>query len=202
MPMVHDATTWPCAGWARTAACAISPTATSRNRVTAANVLASLGVAKGGRVHPGRAYSRPLHRSLGTLKHVSVFCPLFAAFGPEPIYQRLSRGDATVLVTTERLYRQKVAGLRSRLPHLQCCWRMSIQTWTQGLVAPHTAGCSLQHVCDPTHRSGGHGGVAFHQRDHWYAQGSRACTQRGADALYDGQIRAGLPPGRCLLVHC
>ena len=28
-----------------------------------ANVLASLGVAKGERVHPGRAYSRPLHRS-------------------------------------------------------------------------------------------------------------------------------------------
>ena len=35
MPMVHDATTWPCAGWARTAAYAISPTATSRNRVIA-----------------------------------------------------------------------------------------------------------------------------------------------------------------------
>ena len=48
--------------------------------------------------------------ALGTLKHVSVFCPLFAAFGPEPIYQRLSRGGATVLVTTERCIGRKSPG--------------------------------------------------------------------------------------------
>ena len=81
-----------------------------------ANVLASLGVAKGERVFTLAGRIPALYiAALGTLKHVSVFCPLFAAFGPEPIYQRLSRGDATVLVTTERLYRQKVAGLRPRL---------------------------------------------------------------------------------------
>ena len=85
-----------------------------------ANVLTSLGVGKGDRVFTlaGRIPALYL-AALGTLKHASVFCPLFAAFGPEPIYQRLSRGDATVLVTTERLYTQKVAGLRPRLPHLQ-----------------------------------------------------------------------------------
>jgi acetyl-CoA synthetase len=85
-----------------------------------ANVLASLGVSKGDRVFAlaGRIPSLYI-AALGTLKHVSVFCPLFAAFGPEPIYQRLHRGDATVLVTTERLYRQKIAGLRQRLPQLQ-----------------------------------------------------------------------------------
>jgi acetyl-CoA synthetase len=85
-----------------------------------ANVLASLGVGKGDRVFALAGRIPALYiAALGTLKHVSVFCPLFAAFGPEPIYQRLSRGDATVLVTTERLYTQKVAGLRARLPHLQ-----------------------------------------------------------------------------------
>ena len=57
--------------------------------------------------------------ALGTLKNVSVFCPLFSAFGPEPIFQRLSRGDAKVLVTTTRLYQKKVAALRERLPQLQ-----------------------------------------------------------------------------------
>jgi acetyl-CoA synthetase len=85
-----------------------------------ANVLTSLGVGKGDRVFALAGRIPALYiAALGTLKHVSVFCPLFAAFGPEPIYQRLSRGDATVLVTTERLYTQKVAGLRARLPHLQ-----------------------------------------------------------------------------------
>ena len=85
-----------------------------------ANVLASLGVGKGDRVFALAGRIPALYiAALGTLKHTSVFCPLFAAFGPEPIYQRLSRGDATVLVTTERLYTQKVAGLRPRLPHLR-----------------------------------------------------------------------------------
>jgi acetyl-CoA synthetase len=85
-----------------------------------ANVLASLGVSKGDRVFALAGRIPALYiAALGTLKHGSVFCPLFAAFGPEPIYQRLSRGDATVLVTTERLYAQKVARLRPRLPHLQ-----------------------------------------------------------------------------------
>jgi acetyl-CoA synthetase len=57
--------------------------------------------------------------ALGTLKHGSVFCPLFSAFGPEPIEQRLRLGDARVLVTTTALYRRKVADLRERLPGLE-----------------------------------------------------------------------------------
>lgn len=57
--------------------------------------------------------------ALGTFKNNSVFCPLFSAFGPEPIYQRLSRGDAKILVTTERFYRQKVSQLRQTLPNLK-----------------------------------------------------------------------------------
>jgi acetyl-CoA synthetase len=47
-----------------------------------------------------------------------VFCPLFSAFGPEPIRQRLARGGGRVLVTTEALYRRKVEGLRPALPDL------------------------------------------------------------------------------------
>ena len=57
--------------------------------------------------------------ALGTLKNVSVFCPLFSAFGPEPIRQRLERGDARILVTTERQYEKKVAGLLELLPELK-----------------------------------------------------------------------------------
>ncbi|NLI80793.1 MAG: acetate--CoA ligase [Deltaproteobacteria bacterium] len=85
-----------------------------------ANALRELGVAKGKRVFVLTGRIPPLYiTALGTLKHLSVFCPLFSAFGPEPIYQRLARGDAKVLVTTEPLYGQKVAGLRTRLPGLK-----------------------------------------------------------------------------------
>ena len=85
-----------------------------------ANVLRQLGVAKGERVFTLAGRIPALYiAALGTLKHASVFCPLFAAFGPEPVLQRMQRGDATVLVTTTRLYEQKVASLRARLPQLQ-----------------------------------------------------------------------------------
>ncbi len=85
-----------------------------------ANVLKGLGVAKGDRVFAllGRIPELYL-AALGTLKNISVFCPLFSQFGPEPVFQRLSRGDAKVLVTTTALYEKKVATLRQRLPALK-----------------------------------------------------------------------------------
>jgi len=85
-----------------------------------ANVLRGLGVEKGDRVFALAGRIPELYfAALGTLKNVSVFCPLFSAFGPEPICQRLTRGDAKVLVTTERLYKTKIAALRERLPALR-----------------------------------------------------------------------------------
>lgn len=57
--------------------------------------------------------------ALGTMKNTSVFCPLFSAFGPEPIQQRLQKGDGRLLVTTKRLYKRKVAGIRANLPKLE-----------------------------------------------------------------------------------
>jgi acetyl-CoA synthetase len=56
---------------------------------------------------------------LGSLKHANVVCPLFSAFGPEPIRQRLERGDGRVLVTTRPLYLKKVAASRAELPLLE-----------------------------------------------------------------------------------
>jgi acetyl-CoA synthetase len=44
---------------------------------------------------------------------------MFSVFGPEPVYQRLSRGDARVLVTTSALFEKKVKPLLERLPLLQ-----------------------------------------------------------------------------------
>jgi acetyl-CoA synthetase len=85
-----------------------------------ANVLRELGVARGERVFTLAGRIPELYvTALGTLKNGSVFCPLFSAFGPEPIRQRLSRGGGKVLVTTESLYKLKVAPLRESLPELE-----------------------------------------------------------------------------------
>jgi acetyl-CoA synthetase len=85
-----------------------------------AHVLADLGVARGERVFLLAGRVPELYvAALGTLAHGAVVCPLFAAFGPEPLHQRLERGDGAVLVTTTALYRRKVAALRPTLPHLR-----------------------------------------------------------------------------------
>ncbi|MCC6393569.1 MAG: acetate--CoA ligase [Bryobacterales bacterium] len=85
-----------------------------------ANVLRRLGVNKEGRVFMLAGRIPALYvAALGTLKNASVFCPLFSAFGPEPVRQRLHRGNAKVLVTTERLYQRTVKSLLADLPELQ-----------------------------------------------------------------------------------
>jgi acetyl-CoA synthetase len=57
--------------------------------------------------------------ALGTLKYKAVYCPLFSIYGPEPIYQRLSKGKVRILVTTEELFQKKVVGLINRLDDLK-----------------------------------------------------------------------------------
>ncbi len=57
--------------------------------------------------------------ALGTLKNRGVFAPLFSAFGPEPIQARIELGAGKALVTTEALYRRKVAPIRAKLPTLK-----------------------------------------------------------------------------------
>jgi acetyl-CoA synthetase len=91
----------------------------SRETNRFANLLRRIGVEAGERVFvlSGRVPELYL-TALGTLKSKNVFCPLFSAFGPEPIFQRLSRGDARVLVTDRRCYEKKIRPIRERLPSL------------------------------------------------------------------------------------
>ena len=92
-----------------------------------ANVLLTLGVGREDRVFVLSNRIPPVYvAALGTLKNGSVFCPLFSAFGPEPIAQRLNRGDGKVLVTTEKLYQQKIAPQRDKLPKLQTILLMDV----------------------------------------------------------------------------
>ena len=85
-----------------------------------ANVLQSLGVTKGDRIYALAGRIPELYiAALGTLKHRAVFCPLFSAFGPEPIRARMTIGQAKVLVTTESLYQRKVKAIRNSMPFLE-----------------------------------------------------------------------------------
>jgi acetyl-CoA synthetase len=92
--------------------------ARSTNRFT--NVLRRLGVGKGDRLFLLAGRMPELYVSaLGALKNGTVVSPLFSAFGPEPIRTRLGLGQGRVLVTTESLFRRKVAGILGSLPHLE-----------------------------------------------------------------------------------
>jgi acetyl-CoA synthetase len=84
-----------------------------------ANLLARLGVAPGERVFTLAGRIPALYvAALGALRQRAVFCPMFSAFGPEPVQQRLALGDGRVLVTTPALYARKVAPIRARVPGL------------------------------------------------------------------------------------
>ncbi|HQR70375.1 MAG TPA: acetate--CoA ligase [Burkholderiaceae bacterium] len=85
-----------------------------------ASLLARLGVQRGERVASLMGRVPQLYATvLGTLAAGAVYCPLFSAFGPEPVKARLLLGAARVLVTTDLLYRRKVAPIRGELPDLR-----------------------------------------------------------------------------------
>ncbi|HUO36842.1 MAG TPA: AMP-binding protein, partial [Mycobacterium sp.] len=79
-------------------------------------VLRALGINKGDRVFTLMGRSPELYITiLGALRNGSVVCPLFSAFGPEPIATRIELGEADVLVTTAAIYQRKIAQIRDRL---------------------------------------------------------------------------------------
>ena len=83
------------------------------------NLLQSLGVARGECVATLLGRSPELFSVvLGTVRSGRVCSSLFFAFGPEPLKTRLQLGRARVLVTSEELYRRKVAPIRAALPDL------------------------------------------------------------------------------------
>jgi acetyl-CoA synthetase len=85
-----------------------------------ADLLRKLGLSKGDRVYSLLGRRPELYvAAMGTLKAGGVFCPLFSAFGPEPIKARMEIGEAAALITTEASYRKKVAAWRSELASLR-----------------------------------------------------------------------------------
>lgn len=85
-----------------------------------ANVLQKLNIQKGEAVFTLLGRTPELYfTALGSLKYTALFCPLFSVFGPEPVFQRLSKGAATVLVTTTTFYEKKIKHQLSQLPTLK-----------------------------------------------------------------------------------
>jgi acetyl-CoA synthetase len=85
-----------------------------------ANVLGQLGIGRGERVATLMGREPALYAAvLGTLEAGAVYCPLFSAFGPEPVRSRLELGSVRALVTTDLLYKRKVAPVRAQLPRLE-----------------------------------------------------------------------------------
>lgn len=114
-----------------------------------ANVLAGLGVTKGDRVFvlAGRIPELYL-TALGTLKNRSVFCPLFSAFGPEPIRSRLTIATPKVLVTTESLYHKKIAPMRESLPFLEHVLLVGDDHRPTNVPGAHDFGRLMESVSD------------------------------------------------------
>jgi acetyl-CoA synthetase len=85
-----------------------------------ANVLTALGVESGDLVFGLSGRCPELYVAiLGALKARCGVAPLFSAFGPEPVRQRMKAGRGRLLVTTAAAYRQKVLPVRDDLPDLE-----------------------------------------------------------------------------------
>ena len=85
-----------------------------------ANVLRANGLGRGDRLFAVMGRVPDLYPvALGTMKAGLVFTPLFAAFGPEPIRSRMEIAAATALVTTETIYRRKIADWRHEILSLK-----------------------------------------------------------------------------------
>ncbi|MHA6262340.1 acetate--CoA ligase [Arenibacterium sp. CAU 1754] len=85
-----------------------------------AGVLAQHGIGKGDRVFSMMGRTPDVYfAALGTLRAGAVFTPLFSAFGPEPVRMRMEIGAASALITTETIYRRKIASWRSEIPSLK-----------------------------------------------------------------------------------
>ena len=84
-----------------------------------ANAFRGVGIVKGDRVFFLSDRIPELYFGVfGALKLGAIAAPLFSAFGPEPIRERVARADGKAIVTTPKLL-PKVDAIRDRLPSLE-----------------------------------------------------------------------------------
>ena len=84
------------------------------------NVLRRLDIGKGDTMFVAAGRIPALYYGiLGALRNGTVVSPMFSAFGPEPIATRVRIGKGTVMLTTDKLYRRKIAKVRDSMPTLR-----------------------------------------------------------------------------------
>ena len=89
-----------------------------------ANVLRGIGVAKADRVFLFADRIPELYFAIfGILKTGAIAAPLFSAFGPEPVAERVRRADGIGIITTPRLL-PKIEAMRASCPSIK--WVMVI----------------------------------------------------------------------------
>ncbi|WP_051027777.1 acetate--CoA ligase [Nocardia higoensis] len=85
-----------------------------------ADVLNGLGIGRGTRVCVLLGRCPDLYAVyLGVWKSGAVVVPLFPAFGPEPVRERITIAAAEVLVTSSALYRRRIVPIRDALTSLR-----------------------------------------------------------------------------------
>ena len=141
------------------------------------NALAGLGIKRGAVVASFMGRLPELYiTALGAMKSGCSYCPLFSAFGPEPAKARLELGGVQVLVTTDALYRRKIAPIRALLPQLR---HVLIVRGSQDSEPPADT-TDFHSLCDaqsghaqaaPTHSEDA-GTAALHQRHDRHAKGA------------------------------
>jgi acetyl-CoA synthetase len=105
-----------------------------------ANALHALGVQRGERVFTLLGRVPALYvAALGTWKRGAVLCPLFAAFGPEPIAARMTIAGPSVLVVDARSFERKIRPILDRLPTLRHIILVKQSIHPGALVAPAQA---------------------------------------------------------------
>lgn len=108
-----------------------------------ARLLDKLGHGKGVRVFSLLGRTPELYfAALGTLKAGGVFCPLYSAFGPEPVRARMTIGEAEVLVTTWAHYTRKVQQWRADLPSLKHVLLVDMPVEAAGDVLDFNSSCA------------------------------------------------------------
>ncbi|MDP6606660.1 MAG: AMP-binding protein, partial [Dehalococcoidia bacterium] len=84
-----------------------------------ANVLKTVGVEKADRVFFFAPRIPELYFAVfGTLKAGAIIAPLFSAFGPEPVKERIDRAAGSTIITTPTLL-PKINEIRDQLPSLK-----------------------------------------------------------------------------------
>ena len=167
-----------------------------------ANTLVRLGVRPGDRVVTLLGRVPELYIiALGTWKLGAIYCPLFAAFGPEPVRTRLEKSGARVLVTTAALFSRKVLPGRAFLPALEHVFLIDDTPSLPGVepFGPAIEAASAEFTIPPTDPENP---ALLHFTSGTTGTPKGAITSRGGGGpSHHRQARARPASGRHLLVH-